>query len=278
MRRVIGWEDLATAMNLTPGGSGSILTLGVFDGLHRGHQRLLAAAERLAHAAGLRRIHVGFTPHPDLLIRGAAPAKLLEGEEVELRLAHAGVDIWCDLPFTVDLRDTPWEIFLERLVRTTLAKGIVLSPESAFGQGRQGTLANVRAWGAIRGLQVHPVAEVRAGGAPISSTRIREMISAGDLTGAARLLGRPYALVGDLHGDQVRLPTRDVAVPPPGLYRARVGLAGRPAGRLPLVGRLTSVQIAPDGQTLRLSRTNHLDPRLTGGTVRVAILGEGLQA
>lgn len=278
MKRVLGWDELAAEMAAADAPLGSVLTLGVFDGLHRGHVRLLAAAERLARAAGLLRVHIGFTPHPDQLIRGAAPLQLIDAGELELRMEGAGVDLWCDLPFTRELRDTPWEQFIRRLVKATAAKSIVLSPESALGQGRQGTLPNVRAWGAAHGLQVHPVAEATAGGAPIRSTRIREAIADGDLTGAARLLGRPYALVGTLQGDQVRLQPNGAAVPPPGEYRARVGVAGRPEGRLPLVGRLTSVRINADGLTITLVRPDAADRRFEGGPIRVALLGGSLQA
>ena len=278
MKRVIGWDELASEMAATEAPLGSVLTLGVFDGLHRGHVRLLAAAERLARSAGLQRVHIGFTPHPDQLIRGATPLQLLDAAELELRMAGAGVDLWCDLPFTPETRDTPWERFIERLVAVTAAKSIVLSPESAFGQGRQGTLPNVRAWGAAHGLQVHPVAEATAGGAPIRSTRIRDAIVGGELTGAARLLGRPYALVGTLQGDQVRLQPNVAAAPPPGDYRARVGAAGRPGGRLPLVGRLTTVRVDADGLTITLLRPEAADQRFDGGSIRVALLGGSLKA
>lgn len=278
MKHVVGWDELAQSISQEEGATGSVLTLGVFDGLHRGHVRLLAAAERLARAAGLLRVHIGFTPHPDQLIRGVTPPQLLDAGELELRMAGAGVDLWCDLPFTPEMRDTPWEMFIEHLVAVTAAKGIVLSPESAFGQGRLGTLPIVRAWGAARGLQVHPVAEATAGGAPIRSTRIREAVADGDLTGAARLLGRPYALVGTLQGDQVRLRPNPVAMPPSGSYRARFGVAGRPEGRLPLVGRLTTVRIDAGGSTITLLRPDEEDRRFEGGLVRVALLGGILQA
>jgi hypothetical protein len=117
----------------------------------------------------------------------------------------------------------------------------------------------------VHGLQVHPVAEAIAGGMPIRSTRIREAIVGGDLTGAARLLARPYALVGTLQGDQVRLQPSEAAVPPPGVYRARVGVAGRPEGRLPLVGRLTTVRVNADGLTITLVRPDAADRRFEGG-------------
>jgi riboflavin kinase/FMN adenylyltransferase len=278
VRRVFGWDELAFTATSKDEEAGCVLTLGVFDGLHRGHMRLLAAAERLARSAGLRRVHVGFSPHPDQLIRGAAPALLLDPGELELRMAGAGVDLWCDLDFTPELRDTHWEDFLERLVAATSAKGIVLSPESAFGQGRLGTLTNVRAWGAAHGLQVHPVAEATAGGGPIRSTRIRTAIASGDLTGAARLLGRPYALVGTLQGDQILLKAQSAVLPPSGVYRARIGVAGRLGGRLPLVGRLTTVRIEAGDATIHPLRPERVDQRWEGGPVRVALLGDSLRA
>lgn len=278
MRRVFGWEELSLEASVAEGAAGSVLTLGVFDGLHRGHVRLLAAAERLAKAAGLQRVHIGFTPHPDLLIRGAAPLQLLDAAELELRMAGAGVDLWCDLPFTPETRDTPWEDFLGRLVKVTKAKSMVLSPESALGQGRQGTLSKIRAWGATHGLQVHPVAEATSGGSPIRSTRIREAILCGDLRGAARLLARPYALVGTLQGDEILLQPTETAVPPAGEYRARVGAAGRSDGRLPLVGRLTTVRVNSEGRTATLLRPEAVDRRFEGGRVRIALLEGSLQA
>ena len=278
MKRVVGWDALGGHGAAEDEAPGSVLTLGVFDGLHRGHMRLLVAAERLAQAAGLQRVHIGFTPHPDLLIRGAAPLPLIAPGELELRMADAGVDLWCDIPFTPETRDTPWERFLERLVTSTRAKSIVLSPESAFGHGRQGTLPNVRAWGAAHGLQVHPVAEATSGGTPIRSTRIREAIVAGDLVGAARLLARPYAIVGRLQGDLVLLQPQEAALPPSGVYRARVGVAGRPEGRLPLVGRLTTVRVDADGHTITLLRPADADRRFEGVQIRIALVGGRLQS
>ncbi len=273
MKRIVGWDSLAEEIGSAEATSGSVLTLGVFDGLHRGHIRLLSTAERLARAAGLQRVHVGFTPHPDLLIRGTAPLLLIDEGELELRMADAGIDLWCDLPFTPEMRDTSWERFLERLVGVSKAKSLVLSPESAFGRDRQGTLPNVRAWGAEHGLQVHPVAEVLSGGVPIRSTRIREAVLAGDLSGAARLLARPYALAGVLKGNTVVLRPSEAAVPPPGVYRARVGVAGRQEGRLPLVGRLTTVRVNEDQSLITLLRPHAADQRFEGGRLRVALLG-----
>ena len=241
-RRVAGWEALEGDEHDALRSTGSVVTIGMFDGLHRGHQRLLSAAARLASASGLARVHVRFDPHPDLVLRGSLPARLLDEAELLLRLGEAGVTSLLDLPFDAAMRETPWEIFVARLVAATGAKGFVLSPESAIGKGREGTLARLRSWGASRGLQVHPVAEARAGGLAISSTRIRAAVAAGELAAAARMLGRPHAVTGTLRGGRLQIDGggAEFALPPSGRYRLRLGHAARPAGRLPLTGRLTT--------------------------------------
>jgi len=272
--RSAGWDALAGETLQAAREDGSVLTIGIFDGLHRGHLRLLAAAERLAASAGLQRVHIGFDPHPDLLLRGSAPLRLLDPIELELRLAAAGVEHWCDLPFDDTMRDTEWQPFLERLTALTGARSLVLSPESALGRHREGRLDRIRAWGANRGIQVHPVVEARTDGAPIRSTGIRAAIAAGDLSAAARALGRPHAIfVNRRAGGQDLLLEQDgFAIPPAGEYELRIGAAAHLAGRLPLTGRVARGLLDPAAGRLQL------DPALLGrlpegvGRLRVALL------
>lgn len=261
--RLLGWSALAGDELAVAREDGAVVTIGVFDGLHRGHMRLLATAERIALSAGLSRIHLGFDPHPDEVLRGSTPLRLLDPIEFELRLASAGVEHWCDLPFDEEMRTTPWENFLDRVTKLTGAKSFVLSPESAFGRNREGRLDRIRAWGAHRSIQVHPVGEVRIGGERISSTAIRSAIAAGDLSTAARALGRPHAIIAlaepggeALRTGRLTLANDGLVLPPAGEYELRVGAAARRSGRLPLTGRLMrgsldpasmSLQIAPDG-------------------------------
>lgn len=255
--RLLGWEELEGASLAGAREDGAVLTIGIFDGLHRGHQRILAAAERLAASAGLHRIHIGFDPHPDLLLRGVAPLRLLDPIELEMRFASAGVEQWCDLPFDAEMRDTEWEPFLARLVAATGARSIVLSPESALGRGREGRLERIRSWGATRGIQVHPVAEARAEGAPIRSTTIRAAIAAGELSGAARALGRPHAITAQRTPGSLDLQVEGegFALPPAGEYEIRIGVAAHRSGRLPLTGRVARARFDPAERTLSLDRT-----------------------
>lgn len=255
--RLLGWEELEGPSLSDAREDGAVLTLGIFDGLHRGHQRILAAAERLAAATGLHRIHIGFDPHPDLLLRGVAPLRLLDPVEFELRFAAAGVEQWCDLRFDNEMRETEWEPFVDRVVAATGAKSIVLSPESALGRGREGRIGRIRAWGASRGVQVHPVAEARANGVPIRSTMIREAIASGDLSMAARALGRPHAINVRrvLDSMDLEVDAEGFALPPAGEYELRIGVAAHPGGRLPLTGRVARGHLDPSAKTLRLDGT-----------------------
>lgn len=253
--RMFGWGELEGEAFQSAREDGSVLTVGIFDGLHRGHQRILSAAERLATSAGLQRIHIGFDPHPDLLLRGVAPLRLLDPIELEMRLAAAGVEQWCDLPFDAEMRDTEWEPFLDRLVAAVGARCIVLSPESALGRGRAGSLERIRAWGAVRRIQVHPVSEARADGAPIRSTAIRAAIAAGELSRAARSLGRPHAITVRRHAPEPNLKVEGegFALPPAGEYEIRIGTAAHWSGRLPLTGRVMRAVLEPGLQTLSIS-------------------------
>mgnify|MGYP003336171216 FL=1 len=282
--RIVGWEAMEARDQDSLRATGTVVTIGVFDGLHRGHQRLLGAALRLAAASGLQRLHVGFEPHPDLLLRGSLPLRLLDDVETALRLADMGVGQMLDLRFDSAMRATPWEEFLARLVAATGARSIVLSPESAFGKDRAGTLPLLRGWGSTRGIQVHPVAEARAGGAAISSTRIRRAIATGDLAAAAGMLGRPHAVSGHLRGKTLHLEGDPAAfaLPPSGEYRVRLGRAARAAGRLPLTGRLTLGRLDHRAGTIEFpsaalggrprGRGRDAEPFEEGGALRAALL------
>jgi hypothetical protein len=271
---LFGWGALEGEQLHGAREDGSVLTIGIFDGLHRGHQRILAAAERLASAAGLHRIHIGFDPHPDLLLRGAAPLRLLDPTEFELRLAAAGVELWRDLPFDAEMRDTEWEVFLARLVAATGARSIVLSPESALGRGREGRLDRIRAWGATRGIQVHPVAEARTDGGPIRSTLIRAAIAAGDLSRAARALGRPHAIIAARTSEdlELRVEGEGFALPPAGEYEVRIGTAAHRTGRLPLTGRVVRAVFDPAGRSLVLDPSARERLPRGGERLRAALL------
>jgi riboflavin kinase/FMN adenylyltransferase len=199
------------------------LVIGVFDGLHRGHlavvERLVAEARRLAARPGV----ITFDAHPDAVLVGAAPPLLLDPDERLERLERAGVEVTVVQPFDDAVRRTPYDTFIRSIAARVDLAGFLMTPDSAFGHQRRGTPEAVAALGEELGYEVVVAPQVEVDGRPISSSDIRARIAAGDLAGAAELLGRPYAIVGSVDAaGRITTPV-PVAVPPPGGYRIRIG-------------------------------------------------------
>lgn len=274
MKRVVGWGALEGVAK-TALVRGSVLTLGIFDGVHRGHQALLAQAARVAEGGGWSRVHLSFEPHPDLLLRGRAPLRLMDVDELDARLALLGVGVRCNLPFDAPMRDTPWHEFLERVVSICNVRAIVVSPESSFGARREGSVERVRAWSGERGISVTRVREARYAGLPIRSSRIRDAIRGGDLSAANDMLGRPYAITGRVERGQIS-PIAGGApwlLPPAGAYRVRLGGVTTPGGPLAPTGRLATALLDPEPPFIHLRSTPLVRSVLREGEfVRLALL------
>lgn len=222
IRLVLGVDQLAAE------GERLMFTIGVFDGLHRGHRYLLARLRRAARRVGAHPAVVTFDAHPDAVVRGHAPPLLLDQEERLGRLARAGISTVVVQHFDDALRRTPYDRFVAALGARIELAGFVMTPEAAFGHERRGTPEALAELGRERGFSVVVVEPYELDGGPVRSNRIRDLVEDGDLTEARRLLGRRPAVVGrpvadsgDLH--EVR-PTVPMAVPPDGRYRA-VGCA-----------------------------------------------------
>jgi riboflavin kinase/FMN adenylyltransferase len=194
------------------------VTIGVFDGLHRGHtyllERLVAEARRL----DARPAVITFDHHPDEVIKGAAPPLLLDPDERLERLAALGVEVTVVQHFDDDVRRTPYDAFVRAIADRVDLAGFLMTPESAFGHERRGTPDAVRELGDRLGYGVVVVPTLTVDGAPVSSSEIRRRISAGELRGAAELIGRPYAIVGRADGFGRLTFPMPVALPPPGRY------------------------------------------------------------
>lgn len=206
------------------------VVIGVFDGLHRGHEYLLhelraAAAARDAHAAVIT-----FDHHPDEVITGHAPPLLCDPEERLQRLEAAGVAVTIVQTFDVALRETPYDVFIERIADRVDLAGFLMTPESAFGYQRSGTPDTVAELGRGLGYEVVVVPPFSLDGQPVSSSKIRAAIASGDLATAERLLGRPYSVVGALPergGDDGAVTfAMPVALPPDGRYRIELRTNG----------------------------------------------------
>ncbi len=224
-------------------GAGAVVTVGSFDGVHRGHEAVLTEIVRRARAAGGGRtsLLVTFEPHPLEVVNPAAAPRLLTlwPEKREL-LAQTELDGAVVLPFTRALAGLDPADFVRRVLRARLdMRELVLGHDHGFGRGRSGDVELVRRLGAEDGFGVDVVEPVRDGGQPISSTLIRTAVAHGNFEAAARWLGRPYALLGAVErgagrGRAIGVPTINLAapdprklLPPDGVYAVRVGWRGR---------------------------------------------------
>lgn len=223
---------------------GSVVTVGSFDGVHLGHRAVLEEIARRAAATGRRSVLVTFEPHPMAVINpAAAPRRLTTADERLEVLATTPLDAVAILRFDRALREADPEAFVrEVLVRRFAVRELVIGPDHGFGRGRMGDVALLTRLGAALGFAVDVVPPVEGpGGGTVSSTRIRQAVAEGDLTLAARLLGRPYGMVGEVvagagRGTVLGVPTANLAVadekqlPPDGVYAVRVDWPGGRAG------------------------------------------------
>jgi riboflavin kinase/FMN adenylyltransferase len=184
---------------------GGIVALGNFDGFHAGHQAVVGRAVELARAEGRPALVATFDPHPVRFFRPDAPPFRLTTLDQRQRLfAAAGADAMLVFRFDEALASLTAEQFVaERLVSLIGAAGVVTGEDFTFGKGRSGNVEVLKRLGHEQGLAVHSVAPVTAEGGPVSSSRIREALQAGNCESAASLLTRPFAIEGIVeHGDK----------------------------------------------------------------------------
>lgn len=229
----------------TPGpGDGRAVTIGVFDGVHAGHRALLTVARAEADALAVPLTVLTFDPHPMSIVRPElAPCRLASIEQRRELLLAAGADDVTVVPFDLELsRLTPAEFVQEWLVERLAAVAVITGDNFRFGHRAAGDLTTLRELGADSGFTVTGVTLATADDAPWSSTRIRAMIGAGDVAGAARGLGRPYRLDGMVvrgaqRGRELGYPTANLAVDPAtcvpadGVYAARAVLPDAAGGQ-----------------------------------------------
>ena len=224
--------------------TGTVVTVGTFDGIHRGHQAVVAEVVHKARSAGLEAVLVTFDPHPLAVVNPAAAPQLLTlpDEKREL-LTRSGLDRVELLPFTPDLARLGPEEFVRDVLRVRYAmRDLVVGYDHGFGRSRSGDVEAVQRIGARDGFGVDVVDAVREDGQPISSTVIRAAVAHGDLAAAERWLGRPHSLRGVVErgvgrGRTIGVPTLNLAppdprklLPPDGVYAVRVEWRGERLG------------------------------------------------
>lgn len=216
---------------------GSVVSIGVFDGVHLGHQAILEANLRTARELGATPAVITFRRHPKRVLLGRAPRTLTSLEHRLELFRQAGVGRVLVLAFDEALRDLAPEVFVERFAVGELgARAFVLGFDSKFGRDRRGTPELLRGLG----HRVEVVGKVQVGDRAVSSTAIREAVELGDLASAERMLGRPVSVLGtvvqgEARGRTIGFPTANLNLhhelhPPAGVYagRARVFRRERP--------------------------------------------------
>ncbi len=216
-----------------PPAGGAVVSVGVFDGVHLGHQAILAANVARARELGARPTVVTFRGHPKELLLGRAPRTLTTLRHRLALFRRAGIEHTVALTFDERLRGTPAEQFAREVLAERLGtRALVLGFDSKFGRDRAGTPELL----ARLGYDVQVVPKVQVGERAVSSTAIREAVELGDLPAAERMLGRRVSVFGDVVrgaslGRELGFPTANLDLhhelhPPPGVYACRVRRIG----------------------------------------------------
>jgi len=185
----------------------SIVTIGMFDGVHRGHQHLLAPLVAEAHAAGRLAVVLTLFPHPDIVLRGLTGRHYLTNSEQKAELlGELGVDVVITHPFDDTVRQIRAADFVDQLLKHLKMTSLWLTADFAMGHKREGNFAYLTAQGAEKGFEVRQIDLLSTSTdnviSVISSSKIREALRAGNVEQAAEWLGRPYRVEGPVvHGD-----------------------------------------------------------------------------
>jgi len=235
LRVIRGWKDLPQ------GDRGAAVAMGNFDGVHRGHQKVIALAAKAAGELGCQLGVITLDPHPRVYFRPDEPAfHLMKPDQQARALEALGVDVLYVLPLTPELADMTDQEFATRVLHEGLAaRHVAVGFDNSFGKDRTGSPQTMRAYGAELGFGVSVADPVEDdAGEKFSSTAVREALREGHPQEAARILGRPFAIEGEVQrgrqlGRKLGFPTANVAlgdyvIPKFGVYATRTRL---PDGR-----------------------------------------------
>ena len=211
-----------------------LLTIGVFDGVHLGHRHLISRLTELARKQGLASGVVTFAQHPQEVLSPQTRLPFLTNLAQRTKLLkEAGVEVIITLSFTPELARLSPRQFLEKLKKYLRMRGLVVGPDFALGQNREGDVDNLSRLGEEMGFSVTVVPPLTIDGQVVSSTAIRKALASGDMKRAQSLIGRPFRLQGRVtsgakRGAELGFPTANLeaspqqAIPAEGVYASRV--------------------------------------------------------
>ncbi len=197
----------------------SVVTIGKFDGFHRGHRELLRVLSEIGEREGLRKAVFSFSESPKAFFSQKRQDCLHTAAEKRAAARELGVEYLIECPFTEEIRTISADDFLQKILIGAMGmKQLVVGPDCSFGRGREGNAAFLQAHAAEFGYTVTVVSKLAYLEQPISSSRIRDCLSEGDVSAAAEMLGSPYCLEGPvLRGKQlgrtIGIPTANQAIP-----------------------------------------------------------------
>ncbi len=227
-------EVLSNFESLNRNYSGSFLSMGNFDGVHKGHKLLLGRIREAARNTGEKSVVLTFHPHPSTIIDERSSARKITTISERLYLfALEGIDVAVVINFTKAIAETAPEDFLNRLFEGGFKpRRVVVGYDFRFGKDRRGGTGLLKAMADHYGYEVEEVSAYYEKDAVISSTRIRELIRRGELEEAANLMGHPFMLIGEVisgdgRGREMGYPTANIApgvrlLPPDGVYALRI--------------------------------------------------------
>lgn len=220
---------------MAPGGD-TALTIGVFDGVHRGHRYLIAELMERASARGLASGVITLHPHPLVVLQPETPIAYLGSLEERIELLRStGVDFVVALPFSSELAQLSARDFVTMVAQEMRLRLLLVGPDFALGRAREGNADHLAELGRELGYELDVVAPLQDNGEVVSSTAVRNALAAGDMETVAALQGRAFSLRGPVvrgaeRGKTLGFPTanigvsRDLALPPFGVYVTRAYL------------------------------------------------------
>jgi riboflavin kinase/FMN adenylyltransferase len=257
------------------------LTIGVFDGVHLGHQKILKDLTAAAHAQGAAAVVLTFQPHPVEVLRGPVQTFYLSSPADKAEhIAALGVDALITQEFTPALAQTPARDFVSQLSSALDFRQLWVGHDFALGHNREGNIPTLIEYGKQLNFSVHPLDAVRLHGEIVSSSRIRALLAEGNVDAAARLLGRPYSLAGPVSGGAGRgrgigIPTANLglsvqrALPAKGVYVTWATLGARRWGSVTNIGVRPTFEDQPAAPVVETHLLDYDGGEFYGETLRL---------